>query len=83
MDQFNREARLLEKFCAFVTAPQGSTLPLEARQDLFPSLEEYEDLLKNEQVPPIARPTPGRPIPLHGSLSKQEPLRCFVALEYN
>jgi glutathione synthase/RimK-type ligase-like ATP-grasp enzyme len=56
IDQFNRDARLLEKFCAFVTAPQGSTLPLEARQDLFPSLQEYEDLLKNEQVAPIGRP---------------------------
>ena len=56
IDQFNREARLLEKFCAFVTAPQGSTLPLEARQDLFPSLQEYEELLKNEQVAPIGRP---------------------------
>jgi len=56
IDQFNREARLLEKFCAFVTAPQGSNLPLEARQDLFPSLQEYEDLLKNEQVAPIGRP---------------------------
>jgi len=55
IDQFNRDARLLEKFCAFVTAPEGSTLPLEARQDLFPSLEEYEALLKREEVPPTAR----------------------------
>jgi hypothetical protein len=39
-----------------VTAPEGSTLPLEARQDLFPSLQEYEDLLKNEQVPPVGKP---------------------------
>jgi len=55
LDQFNRGIRLMEKFCAFVTAPQGSTLPLEARQDLFPSLEEYEGLLKREEVPPTAR----------------------------
>ncbi len=55
IDQFNRSARLLEKFCAFVTAPEGSTAPLEARENLFPSLEEYEDLLKREQVPPTAR----------------------------
>ena len=47
---------LVEKFCSFVTAPEGSTLPLEARQDLFPSLQEYEDLLKNEQVPPVGKP---------------------------
>jgi hypothetical protein len=56
IDQFNRDARLLEKFCAFVTAPQGSTLPLESRQDLFPSLAEYEELLKDEKVPPVGRP---------------------------
>jgi glutathione synthase/RimK-type ligase-like ATP-grasp enzyme len=56
IDQFNREARLLEKFCAFVTSPQGSTVPVEARQDLFPSLAEYEELLKNEQVAPVGRP---------------------------
>ena len=56
LDQFNRSARLMEKFCAFITAPEGSTAPLEAREDLFPSLQEYEDLLKNEQVPPVARP---------------------------
>jgi len=56
IDQFNRSARLMEKFCAFITAPEGSTEPLEARQDLFPSLQEYEELLKNEQVPPVGRP---------------------------
>lgn len=56
LDQFNPDARLLEKFCAFVTAPEGSTAPLEAREHLFPSLKEYEELLKNEQVPPVNRP---------------------------
>jgi glutathione synthase/RimK-type ligase-like ATP-grasp enzyme len=56
LDQFDRSARLMEKFCAFITAPEGSTEPLEAREDLFPSLQEYEELLKNEQVPPVARP---------------------------
>jgi hypothetical protein len=56
LDQFNAGARLLEKFCAFVTAPEGSTAPLEAREHLFPCLQEYEDLLKNEQVPPVSRP---------------------------
>src|SRR4029077_19776396 len=46
MNEFNRDARLLEKLCAFVTSPQGSTFPLETRKDLFPSLAEYEELLK-------------------------------------
>lgn len=55
IDQFNRSARILEKFCAFITAPEGSSAPLEAREDLFPSLEEYEDLLKREEVPPTAK----------------------------
>jgi glutathione synthase/RimK-type ligase-like ATP-grasp enzyme len=56
LDQFNRECKLMEKFCAFITAPEGSTAPLEAREDLFPSLAEYEDLLKNEKVPPVNKP---------------------------
>ena len=57
IDQFDRSARLLEKFCAFITAPEGSTKPLEARQDLFPSLAEYEELV-NSQGPP--QPTQSR-----------------------
>ena len=56
LDQFNRNVKILGKFCAFITAPEGSTAPLEAREDLFPALEEYEDLLKREQIPPVARP---------------------------
>jgi glutathione synthase/RimK-type ligase-like ATP-grasp enzyme len=55
LDQFNRDLKLLGKFCAFITAPQGSMAPLEEREDLFPSLEEYEALLKREEVPPTAR----------------------------
>jgi glutathione synthase/RimK-type ligase-like ATP-grasp enzyme len=55
LDQFSPGAKLMEKFCAFITAPQGSTAPLEDRQDLFPSLKEYEDLLAGQQVPPVAR----------------------------
>ena len=51
IDQFHREARLMEKFCAFITAPEGSTEPLEAREDLFPSLQEYEDLISREGMP--------------------------------
>ncbi len=56
LDQFNRDLKLQEKFCAFITAPEGSTAPLEDREDLFPALHEYEDLLSREQVPPTARP---------------------------
>jgi len=59
LDQFNRSVKTMEKFCAFITAPEGSTAPLEAREDLFPSLEEYEDLLKRELVPPASKG--GRP----------------------
>jgi glutathione synthase/RimK-type ligase-like ATP-grasp enzyme len=55
IDQFNRSARLMEKFCAFITAPEASTAPLEEREHLFPSLEEYEDLLKRQEVAPVAR----------------------------
>ncbi|HEU4416496.1 MAG TPA: hypothetical protein VFT65_17030 [Candidatus Angelobacter sp.] len=56
LDQFNPAFKLMEKFCAFLTAPEGSTADLEERQDLFPSLQEYEDLLSHKQVAPVARP---------------------------
>lgn len=55
LDQFNRSVKIMGKFCAFITAPEGSTAPLEDREDLFPSLQEYEDLLAQGQVPPTAR----------------------------
>lgn len=41
LDQFTSQARTLEKFCAFITAPEGSTEPLEKREGLFPSFSEY------------------------------------------
>lgn len=41
LDQANPQARLLEKFCAFLTAPEGSTQPLEERERLFPSFSDY------------------------------------------
>ena len=41
LDQLNPQARILEKFCAFITAPQGSTQPLEEREGLFPPFSEY------------------------------------------
>jgi hypothetical protein len=56
LDQFSPDARLMEKFCAFVTAPQGSTAPLEERQDLFPSLREYEDFVEQRKVPEPVHP---------------------------
>jgi hypothetical protein len=56
LDQFNREARLMGKFCAFITAPQGSTAPLEDREHLFPSLHEYEEMPTEQKVQPIPRP---------------------------
>ncbi len=42
LDRFKPEARLLEKFCAFLTAAPVSTQSLEERQEHFPSLAEYE-----------------------------------------
>lgn len=56
LDQFNPSLKIMGKFCAFVTAPEGSTAPLEEREDLFPTLKEYEELLAHEEVPPPARP---------------------------
>lgn len=41
LDQFNTQARTLEKFCAFITAPEDSTQLLEERQGLFPCFDEY------------------------------------------
>jgi hypothetical protein len=61
LEQFNRDLKLLAKFCAFVTAPEGSTAPLEEREDLFPSLHEYEDLLARGEVPLTARAHPDDP----------------------
>lgn len=52
LDQFHKEARLLEKFCAFITAPENSTQTLEEREHLFPSLAEYEKVLERKEVPP-------------------------------
>jgi len=41
LDQFNPQARTLEKFCAFITAPEGSTQPLEERERLFPNFSDF------------------------------------------
>lgn len=58
LDQFNAQARTLEKFCAFITAPEGSTEPLEKREGLFPSFDEYikyyRSLQENQEPVDIA-----------------------------
>jgi len=41
LDQFNPQAKTLEKFCAFITAPEGSVQPLEEREGLFPCFSDY------------------------------------------
>jgi hypothetical protein len=41
LDQFNPQAKTLEKFCAFITAPEGSARPLEEREGLFPPFSDY------------------------------------------
>jgi hypothetical protein len=47
LDQLNPQARTLEKFCAFITAPEGSTEPLENRQGLFPTFSDYLNVYRS------------------------------------
>lgn len=54
LDDFCPQARLLEKFCAFLTAPQGSNQTLEQRQGLFPSIAEYQRSHPKEEALNIA-----------------------------
>ena len=61
LDQFNRNARTQEKFCAFITAPEGSTRPLEEREGLFPSFAEFEKHQEKQQYPDLAAAAPGAP----------------------
>lgn len=49
LDQFHQQSRILEKFCAFLTAPESSTEPLERREGLFPPFLDYIKLC--EEVP--------------------------------
>jgi len=58
LDEFHPQAGLLQKFCAFLTAPQGPTQPLEERQNLFPSLSEYQRSHRREEAPNITRASP-------------------------
>lgn len=50
LDQFNPKIKIQEKFCAFITAAEGCTQPLEEREGLFPSFDEYmkQQLSKQE-----------------------------------
>jgi glutathione synthase/RimK-type ligase-like ATP-grasp enzyme len=54
LDDFCPGSGLLEKFCAFLTAPQNSRQMLEERQGLFPSMAEYERIRPREERPNIA-----------------------------
>ncbi|HKF46820.1 MAG TPA: hypothetical protein VKB38_05635 [Terracidiphilus sp.] len=65
LDQFNPEIKIQEKFCAFLTAPEGSTQLLEEREGLFPSLGEYTKTCEEQNVkqesPDIAAATASSP----------------------
>lgn len=54
LDDLCPQAQLLEKFCAFLTVPQGSKHTLEERQGLFPSIAEYERSHQKEEALNIA-----------------------------
>src|ERR1041385_3893885 len=54
LDDFCPQAQLLEKFCAFLTTPQGSRQTLEERQGLFPSIAEYQRSHQQEKALNIA-----------------------------
>src|SRR5438270_2289387 len=54
LDDFCPQAQLLEKFCAFLTAPQGSKQTLEEREGLFPSIAEYQRSHQKEKALSIA-----------------------------
>jgi len=54
LDDFCPGSKLLEKFCAFLTAPQGSKQTLEERQGLFPSITEYQRSHQQEKALNIA-----------------------------
>lgn len=50
LDQFNPKIKMLEKFCAFITAPEGPSLRLEEREGLFPSFGEYMKIYQEQQA---------------------------------
>ena len=49
LDQFNPKIKMQEKFCAFITAPEGSTQPLEEREGLFPSFGEHVKIYEEQR----------------------------------
>ena len=50
LDQFNPKVKMQEKFCAFITAPEGSMQPLEEREGLFPPFDEYVKIYEEQQA---------------------------------
>ena len=50
LEQYNPQAALLQKFCAFLTADEDDTGSLEQRQELFPSLLDYEKAHPNRET---------------------------------
>jgi len=50
LDQFNPKIKMQEKFCAFITAPEASSQPLEEREALFPSFGEYAKIYEEQQA---------------------------------
>jgi hypothetical protein len=50
LEQYNPQAALLQKFCAFLTADEESSGPLEARQELFPSFLDYDRAHPNRET---------------------------------
>jgi hypothetical protein len=52
LDEFNHDVKIQEKFCAFLTAPEGLSQPLEEREGLFPSFAEYKKAVDQHLEPP-------------------------------
>ena len=55
LDDFCPQSGLLEKFCAFLTAPRNSTRLPEESQRLFPSMAEYQRVHPVEKGPDLSR----------------------------
>lgn len=58
LDQTNRAARMQERFCAFLTMPEGSTESLEERAGLFPSFSDYESSVGEQDLAKAAAAFP-------------------------
>ena len=66
LDHFCPGARMQEKFCAFLTAPEELTCTIEQRAGLFPSFSDYQKSGAGQQTRKFAAP-PG-PRSYHRSL---------------